>query len=181
MTSRYDPKHHRRQPLRFKGYDYTQAGLYFVTLFTQGRQLRFGDIAQDKMPLNHTGQLVAEAWEWPAVQYPYVALDKYVIMPNHLHSLIAITDHARGGSRTAPTSGRKPLGRLIGAFKTVASKRVNLARKTLGQPVWQRNYHEHVVRDDESLMRIRQYILDNPARWHFDRENPLGSETGAGG
>ncbi len=134
------------------------------------------------MSLNHTGQLVAEAWEWPAVQYPYVALDEYVIMPNHLHGLIAITDHGRGGSRTAPMSvGRKPLGRLIGAFKTVTSKRVNLARNTLGQPVWQRNYYEHVVRNDESLTRIRQYILDNPARWPFDRENPLGSETGAGG
>ena len=125
------------------------------------------------MSLNRTGQLVAKAWEWLAVQYTYVLLDEYVVMPNHLHGLIAITDHGRGGSRTAPTSGRKPLGRLIGAFKTVSSKRINLACNTLGQPVWQRNYYEHVVRNDDSLTRIRRYILDNPARWSVDRENPL--------
>ena len=82
----------------------------------------------------------------------------------------------RGGSRTAPTGAtvkRKPLGRLIGAFKTVSTKRVNRLHNLSGSPLWQRNYFEHVVRNEESLTKIRLYIRDNPLRWEFDKENPL--------
>ena len=89
-----------------------------------------------------------------------------------------VTDGCRGGSRTAPTmqtdptAKRKPIGRLIGAFKTVSAKRINEMRNTPGMPVWQRNYYEHIIRDESSLNRIRKYILDNPLRWAMDRENP---------
>ena len=77
-------------------------------------------------------------------------------------------------ARTAPTGAPnpKPLGRLIGAFKTVSTKKINILRKTEGAVIWQRNYYEHIIRDEDSLNRIRQYIVDNPARWAFDRENP---------
>ena len=79
-----------------------------------------------------------------------------------------------GGSRTAPTAfpSRKPIGRLIGAFKTVSTKRVNESRKTPGAQLWQRNYYEHVIRNDDELNSIRQYIMENPIRWDTDRENP---------
>ena len=117
------------------------------------------------MCLNNTGRLVSEAWQWLGTQYPYVVLDEFVVMPNHLHGILMITDDARrGGSRTAPTGAaspdgkRKPLGRLFGAFKTVSTKRVNCAHGLSGRPLWQRNYFEHVVRNDESLSKIRQYI-----------------------
>ena len=169
----------RRRSIRLRGYDYSQAGAYFVTMVVQGRACLFGEIVDGNMCLNNTGLLVSDAWQWLGTQYPYVASDEFVVMPNHLHGIIMITDDTRrGGSRTAPTGAdspdgkRKPLGRLIGAFKTVSTKRVNSAHGLSGRPLWQRNYFEHVVRSEESLTRIRQYIHDNPARWEFDRENP---------
>ncbi|HHT9139412.1 MAG TPA: transposase, partial [Candidatus Tripitaka californicus] len=80
----------------------------------------------------------------------------------------------RGGSRTAPTNGikHKPLGRLIGAFKTVSTKRFNEIRNASRIPIWQRNYYEHIIRNEDKLNRIREYIINNPLQWQFDRENP---------
>ena len=179
MSSPYAPDSRRRRSIRLKGFDYTLAGAYFVTVVVQGRACLFGEIVDGNMCLNRTGRLVSDSWQWLEAQYPYVASDEFVVMPNHLHGIIMITDDTRrGGSRTAPTGAdspdgkRKPLGRLIGAFKTVSTKRVNSAHGLSGRPLWQRNYFEHVVRSEESLTRIRQYIHDNPARWEFDRENP---------
>ena len=130
----------------------------------------FGDVVDEEMVLNSTGRLVAGGWEWLATQYPYVELDRYVVMPNHLHGIVVLTDHRRGDSRIAPTA-RKPLGRLIGAFKTVATKKVNLADNTPNQPLWQRNYYEHIIRSESELNRAREYITNNPLQWETDREN----------
>ncbi len=105
-------------------------------------------------------------------------------MPNHFHGIILIHDMpGRGGSRTAPTTnavhepserpGRKPLGRLVGVFKTVSTKHINLRRNRPAVPVWQRNYYEHIIRNERSLNHIREYILNNPLQWEIDRENPL--------
>ena len=206
---RYDPNKHHRRSIRLKGYDYTQAGVYFVTIVTQNRACLFGDIVAGEVRLNAFGQAVAETWQWLGTQYGYVELDEWVVMPNHLHGIIIITETDNGcptdgggvggGSRTAPTvigaTGggggvgggsrtaptviastapmvkRKPLGRLIGAFKTVSTKRINEYRGTPGVVVWQRNYYEHIIRDERSLNRIREYIAANPLRWHLDREN----------
>ena len=169
-----------RRSIRLRGFDYSQAGVYFVTIVCQGRACLFGKVADGTMRLSNTGRLVTDAWQWLETQYPYVKLDEFVVMPNHLHGLIMITDDSRrGGSRTAPTgatSKRKPLGRLIGAFKTVSTKQVNRLHGRSGSPLWQRNYFEHVVRNEESLTKIRQYIRDNPLRWEFDKENPLVAE-----
>ena len=215
---RYDPNKHHRRSIRLKGYDYTQAGVYFVTIVTQNRACLFGDIVAGEVRLNAFGQAVAETWLWLGTQYGYVELDEWVVMPNHLHGIIIITGTGDGrpadgggvggGSRTAPTvigaTGggggvgggsrtaptviastapmvkRKPLGRLIGAFKTVSTKRINEYRGTPGVVVWQRNYYEHIIRDERSLNRIREYIAANPLRWHLDRENVHAAGTDPG-
>ena len=116
-----------------------------------------------------------DSWVWLSSQYGYVDLDEYVVMPNHMHGILVITDDGRGGSRTAPTTDakRKSVGRLIGAFKTVSTKRINEIRKTPGAKLWQRNYYEHIIRNDDDLNRIRHYIADNPLRWDQDPENPF--------
>ncbi len=131
------------------------------------------------MRLNEYGWVVAECWQWLDRQYQHVDLDGWVVMPNHLHGVIMIDDIGRGGSRTAPTdmAKRKPLGRLIGAFKTVSTKQINILRGMSGAPVWQRNYYEHIVRGEEELDRIRLYIEDNPLMWEMDRENPAVQMT----
>jgi len=122
----YDPYKHRRRSIRLKAYDYTQAGAYFVTMCTRNRERLFGRIVDGEMHLNQHGRIVAGCWEWLSKQYAYADIDEWVIMPNHLHGIIGITDGdigpCRGGSRTAPTSAnRKPLGHLIGAFKTIST------------------------------------------------------------
>ncbi len=165
-------RHHRRS-IRLKGYDYAQAGAYFVTMCTQNRACLFGEVVDGQMRVNECGRVVADSWMWLSARYPHVDLDEWVVMPNHLHGIIILTGpDGRGGSRTAPTENRKPIGRLIGAFKTVSTKRLNTMHNSPGVPVWQRNYYEHIVRSEESLHQIRRYIVDNPARWNEDRENP---------
>jgi putative transposase len=118
---KYDPHKHHRRSLRIKGYDYAQAGAYFVTLCTWQRECLFGEIPKDEMRLNDWGLIAAEAWEWLAEQYIYVELDEWVIMPNHMHGIIVLMDDdRRGGSRPAPTPTpkTKPQGQKIGALKT---------------------------------------------------------------
>ena len=172
MNRRYDSNLHHRRSIRLKGYDYTRDGAYYVTIVAHKRRILFGDVIDGEMRLNDTGQLIVNAWEWLAMRHSYVELDSYIVMPNHLHGIIVVTaDTCRGDSRIAPTK-RKPLGRLVGAFKTVTTKRINLARGTPGQPLWQRNYYEHVIRNDEEWNRVREYIAGNPTQWEIDPENP---------
>ena len=177
---RYDPSFRYGRSIRLKGYDYSQDGAYFVTIVAQGRLCLFGEALDDAMHLNDAGKLVSDAWQWLETQYPYVALDEYVVMPNHAHGILVISDSrevGRGDSRIAPTGSdvgtvRKTLGRLIGAFKAVSAKHFNLARCTVGRPLWQRNYYEHIIRSEMELDRVRSYIQNNPPNWESDSENP---------
>ncbi len=158
---------------RLRGYDYLHAGAYFVTICIQKRECLFGDIVNDEMVLNDAGRVVSDSWTWLGTQYGHVELDEYMIMPNHLHGVLIITD-GRGGSRTAPTSSLKPLGRIIGAFKTVSTKRINETQRAPSARLWHRNYYEHIIRNKNELNRIREYIIINPMQWELDRENPNG-------
>ena len=180
-------KHHRRS-IRLKGYDYTQPGAYFVTLVTQGRECLFGEIAAGEMRLNRFGQIAKREWERLSKRFPAVQIDAYVIMPNHVHGIIVIrgrgtaellTDKDPETLRRAPTN-REQFGQpvpgsiptIIRSYKSAVTYRVNLMRNCGPAQVWQRNYYEHVVRDEAELNRIRQYISNNPLQWEMDRENP---------
>jgi REP element-mobilizing transposase RayT len=165
---KFDPKIHHRKSIRLAGWDYSQAGAYFVTVVTWQRDCLFGDVVGGEMQLNDFGEIAVQTWRWLETQYPYVELGAWVVMPNHSHAIVIIhDDDRRGGSRTAPTTDtkRKPLGRLIGAFKTVSTKHINLLRQTEGQTVWQRNYYEHVIRNDREMGNIWRYIESNPVMW----------------
>lgn len=159
-----------RVRLRLRNYDYSQPGAYFVTLCVHHRTCLFGNIDNSAMRLSEVGNLVTESWLWLAKQYHYVTLDSFIVMPNHLHGIVVI-DSQEGGSRAAPTR-TKPLGSLIGAFKSVSTKSINALRNTPGMVLWQRNYFEHVIRDEADAMRIREYIANNPTKWALDEENP---------
>jgi len=170
----YDPDNHSRRSVRLRDYDYAGPGAYFVTLCVHQKECWLGEISGGKMRMNEYGLIVMECWQWLSKQYQYVIVDKWIVMPNHSHGILVIpNDACRGGSRTAPTNANKskPLGRLIGAFKTVSTKRINIIRGTLGVPFWQRNYYEHVIRNESELNAIRQYIADNPRQWDLDQEN----------
>ena len=171
----YDPQIHDRHSLRLPGYDYTRSGNYFITINAANHEHIFGQLANGIVELNGYGLIVAECWRWLPEHHPHVELDEWVVMPNHFHGIIVINNACRGGSRTAPTdiagggSSRKPLGRLIGAFKTVSTKKINQVRGTPGETIWKRNYYEHIIRNEESLRTIRQYIVDNPAGSELDQ------------
>ena len=175
----YNPEKHHRRSIRLKGYDYSQAGTYFVTICVQDKVCLLGKIVDGKMQVNTYGEIVKKNWKWLAEQYPYVILDEWIVMPNHFHGILFID--RRGGSRTAQQEDssqrsqegakRKPLGRLIGAFKTVSTKQINELRNTPGVRFWQRNYYEHIVRNERELNNIRQYIINNPLHWEFDTEH----------
>ncbi len=179
----YDPEIHHRRSIRLRGYDYCRSGRYYVTICTQDKEHLFGRVVEGEMHRNELGDYVARCWQWLARQYPYVDLDEWIIMPNHLHAIMVITCRGvsrnaptmqnaepEGGSRTAPTK-RKPLGRLIGAFKTVSTDHLNEMRGTPTSLLWQRDFYEHIIRNDDELNKIREYIRTNPLRWGSDPEN----------
>jgi REP element-mobilizing transposase RayT len=183
LKAKFDPLVHKRKTIRLRGYDYGRPGGYFVTACTRDREPLFGEIVSCEQPsgqplvLNEYGRIVSECWLWLAKQYPCVELDEWIVMPNHLHGILIISDGRGGGdSRIAPT---KPLGRLIGAFKTVSARRINELRSTPGAPVWKRDFYDHVIRDEADLNRIRQYVAYNPFNWADDDNNPCrgGSRT----
>ncbi len=131
-----------------------------------------------QMQLNEVGQIIQAVWDSLPQFYKGMELDAFVIMPNHLHGVILIGEPV-GAIRESPLPPvpiakrrRMLLSKILGRFKMVTAKQINALRGSSGQPLWQRNYYEHVIRDDESLIRIRQYISDNPAQWEFDHENP---------
>jgi putative transposase len=152
--------------MRLRGYDYSQPGSYFVTLCTEGKEHLFGEIVEGEMHRNEWGDRVARSWNWLAQQYPYIDLDEWIVMPNHLHGIIVITDR-EGGSRTAPTK-RKTLGRLVGAFKTISTTDINELRGAPTHPLWQRDFYDHIIRNEDESNKIREYIRTNPLQWASD-------------
>ena len=187
----YDPDRHHRRSIRLKGYDYTQPGAYFVTLCTHDRAHWFGEVVDGEMRLND-----AQCWRDIPAHFPHVKLDAFVIMPNHVHGILWIVDNDVGAKNFSPlplppspphqpTSPPSPphgtsktIGSVVRGFKIGVTKWFR--QNTTVYTVWQRNYYEHIIRNEESLDRIRQYIANNPLRWAFDRENPDIGIVGAG-
>ena len=169
------PTTHRRRSLHLPRFDYTQQGAYFVTVCTNGRELLFGDVINDEMKLNEVGRIAAEEWLKSVQIRTEITLDAWVVMPNHVHGIVMIADDRRRLDRPVAPSGPRPrsLGALMAGFKSAVTKRINALRGTPGVAVWQRNYYEHIIRNEAALNRIRRYIADNPARWAEDPENPV--------
>ena len=169
---------HHRHSIRLKGYDYSQAGYYFVTICTRNRESMFGDIMDGKMDLNDAGRMAEAAWDDLLKRFPNIELDTFGVMPNHIHGIIIIVGAGlalpkQGAASSAPTKDISPrLGDVVRAFKSVSAINVNRFLSRLGVPLWQRNYYDHIIRNEESLNRVREYIETNPLRWELDRENP---------
>jgi putative transposase len=185
---RYDPQKHHRRSIRLKGYDYTQPGAYYVTLCTKRKQCLFGDVVKGEMRLNSLGHIAFTCWQAIPNHFPHVELDAFVIIPNHLHGILVITDtlvrarHCRAPTielcdiSTTEQFGRPVRGSIptvIRTYKAAVTIRINRICNTKGTSlIWQRDLYEHINRDEESLHTIRQYIVENPWRWTDDPENP---------
>jgi REP element-mobilizing transposase RayT len=165
-------KYHRRS-VRLKGYDYSYQGWYYVTICTRNREMIFGDVVDGKMVLNEFGKIVENTWHDLINHNNHIELDAFVIMPNHIHGIIVINNKkfVGAGSEPAPTveRNRPGLPEIIRQFKTFSARRINRHRHLVGVSVWQRNYYEHIVRNEFEFHRIRQYIMENPMKWHTDK------------
>ena len=178
-------KRKNRKSIRLKGYDYSGSGAYFATICVQKRKCIFGEIINKEMMLNDIGQIVQTVWDGLPDHYSHVRLDMCSIMPNHIHGIIILQDdnivgadlNVGAGFKPAPTvkrgkNKRHGLPEIIRGFKTFSSRRINEYRDTKGRIVWQRNYYEHIVRNEKELDRIREYVINNPIQWESDKENP---------
>jgi putative transposase len=174
----------QRRSIRLRDHDYA-AGVYFVTVCAAQNMCLFGEVINGRVSLNDVGRAVVEEWIWTGFVREYVALDAFVVMPNHLHGIVLLlsdesNDRRPHGSvgtmhraRTFGGSEARTLAGVIGAFKAAVTRYVNRMYRTPGEPLWHRNYYEHIVRDEDDLERIREYIRNNPRNWQKDEHNLL--------
>lgn len=173
--------HHERESIRYPGYDYSLPGAYFVTICTHERECLFGEIQDGKITLNEYGKIVLKWWKSLPDKYPHVSLDEFVIMPNHFHAVVWITVGAPlvgapayvdrfswAGTRPAPT-----VSEMIGGFKSITTvEYIRSLRKhdpkSVVPKLWQRSYHDRIIRNEHELETVREYIRKNPSRWMED-------------
>ncbi|MDH3944147.1 MAG: transposase [Anaerolineae bacterium] len=143
----------------------------------------FGDVIEEAMVLNDVGEIVKSEWKRTDVLRPNVALDEFVVMPNHLHGILIINDV--GADRRPPAEPEKrahisaplhrkggTIGSIVAGFKSTSTKQINILRETPNQQIWQRSYHDRIIRNDTELQALREYITSNPMLWAQDDENP---------
>ncbi len=196
----FNPDIHHRHSIRLKNHDYSQAGAYFVTLCVWQRECLFSDIVDGVLALNKMGETVDSIWRNLPGHYENSNLDEYVIMPNHFHGIVNIVgaqfiapestgNHVgaqfiapsedankkinRGSMNQGVMNAAPTVGEIVRGFKARCTHSINRIRNNPGCPVWQRNYYERIIRNDDELSRAREYIVNNPMKWALDKENPM--------
>ncbi len=175
----------RRRSIRLVDYNYSLAGAYFITICIKDRKSILGDIKNGNVDLSPIGEIAHQFWKEIPDHFSYVKLDAFIVMPNHLHGVLILTDHCRGVQSNAPdlttanyyksiSPKQGTLSVIIRTFKAAVTAQCR--RRKYHFPGWQRNYYEHIVRNEDVLGRIREYIVSNPLQWQFDRENPDHTE-----
>jgi len=190
--TKFDPQKHHRRSIRLKGYDYSQVGAYYVTIVAWRRECLFGEVVNGEMELSKFGLVAKQQWEKLPKRFPNIELGAYMIMPNHMHGIIEVTG-GRGtaetpnnpegeSSRRAPTREQfqKPvkgsIPTIVRSYKSSVSYRISLMRGSDSVPVWQRNYYEHISRNEKDLQNKTDYINANPLLWDEDDENPINAD-----
>ena len=181
--SKYVPKKHSRRSIRLKGYDYSQAGAYFITICCANGECRFGFVENDKMVLNDFGEIAHQEWVRLTERFDHFQLDVFQIMPNHMHAIVVLDDlvgatlavapdDAVGFDKRAQASRAPTVGDIIGAYKSIVAVEclsIYKSRHEIMGKLWQRNYYENIIRDQQSYQNIANYILNNPAHWQSDK------------
>jgi putative transposase len=189
--SRFDSQKQHRHSIRLPNYDYSQPGAYFITIVTWHRECLFGEVVDGEMRLNDVGKIVQ--WEWLELpkRFCFVELGAFIVMPNHFHGILIFHENA-GATRLGLSEsgfsnlngsplprGPQPasLGGIMAQFKSRVTKRLWKMPSWQGRPVWQRNYYEHVIRNERDLQNIMDYIEVNPRLWGEDDENPTNLKS----
>jgi len=187
-----------RHSIRLKGYDYSRNGLYFITICAYEKRKIFGEISNSQMSLNQFGEIVKNEWEKTSVMRPGIRLHEYIIMPNHFHAIVEICNERqklepenypdtmskdfsmdninvsekskilKKGTITINGPARKSLGAIVTGFKASVCRQINAIENTSRTNVWQRNYYEHIIRNEESYTKISEYIIYNAFKWNDD-------------
>lgn len=180
----FNPDIHHRRSIRLNGYDYSEAGAYFVTIGTWNRECLFGSIANSNMELSSIGRIVEQEGHDIPKRFPDVELDAFVVMPNHIHGIIlvgatlVVAHNDKSCSNTNKRAGTSPaptLGQIVGSFKSLCIYRCKNIGLNAGK-LWQRNYYEHIIRDEDEMNRFREYIVNNPLKWAMDENNPANTK-----
>ena len=150
---------YRIETTRLPNYDYSQDGIYFITICTKDRSYLFGDIVSGELINNDEAEIVLDCWNDLPNHYSNIILDEFIVMPNHVHGIIGISNNETDGHN---------LSEFIRALKTFSSRRINNIRKTPGISVWQSRFYEHIIRNDRELDNTREYIRNNPINWIKD-------------
>lgn len=199
--TKYNPDIHHRKSIRLKRYNYSKEGAYFVTICAQNRECLFGSIVDEKIILNTAGKMIDSWWKKLFEKFPNIAMDEYIIMPNHIHGIIQIvgaipcnrpnsdspqfdenqtnkneTIMNKGENMVSPLQSQNTydgLGQYISWFKRMSTNEyIRNVKQNNWQPfdkrLWQQNYYEHIILDENDLNRIREYIINNPANWKKD-------------
>jgi len=178
-----------RHSIRLPGYDYSQEGAYFVTIVTHNRRCLFGRVRNGEMEMNEVGKMLEKVWMEMPEHFDGVYVDMFVVMPNHIHGIIEIESvnrilgvearHAVPLPRHIdnfeafgkPVHGSIPT--IIRSFKSAATKRYHEMTNTQNNHLWQRNYYEHIIRNEQDMLAITDYIISNPLNWEKDEENQI--------
>ena len=171
---KYNPDIHHRRSIRLQGYDYSQAGLFFIAIYTQKRLCLFGGIEKGIMQINDAGIMIAYQWQELKYRFENIKLHELIVMPNHFHGIIVFVRVPLVGTVGVPLVGTQgqpqgiapTLGDVVGAFKSLSTndyirnvKQNNWQR--FDKKLWQRNYYEHIIRDEISYYQISEYIQTN--------------------
>ncbi|MFK7776219.1 MAG: transposase [Saprospiraceae bacterium] len=173
MKNQYNPKKHHRRSIRLKDYDYSQEGLYFITICVQNKICLFGKIEDSKMILNDAGEMMEKEWLKIPERFPNTTLQEYVVMPNHFHAIIEFLNN-QIDDEGQPRRIASTLGDVIGAYKSIVGGEYIRGVKTMdwkpfNKRLLQRNYWEHIIRNTNSFLNISNYIKNNPANWEKDK------------
>jgi len=184
---KYNPDIHHSRSIRLKGYDYSQAGLYFITICTQNRLCLFGEIENGEMILNDPGIMIEHQWQELIYCFDNIKLHEFIVMPNHFHGIIEFVRVPLVGTQNVeqpPTMGQPQTGQpqgiaptvgdVVGAFKSLSTNEYIRGVKNNGwsrfnKKLWQRNYYEHIIRDEKSCYQIWEYVQTNPLKWQDDK------------
>ncbi len=178
----FNPDIHHRKSIRLRGYDYSQAGMYFVTICTHDRTPLFGEIINGEMKMNESGVIATDEILVTAKIRHNVSFDEFIVMPNHMHGIITVgarctrpecvrrecTPQNGQGSEAGLVQCAPTIGDVVRGYKSAVTKRINQLRNLPFAPVWQRNYYEHIIRDEAAYVKIAEYIQTNPQRWQED-------------
>jgi len=159
-----------RKTTRLKEYDYSNTGYYYVTICTDNRLEIFGRIEIDKMGVNQYGNIAKSAWLDLPNHHNNVQLDEFIVMPNHVHGIIKIKNPVGAGpARPVNDPTNNNLSVIVGSYKSSVTKQINRVNNNTFK--WQRSFYDHIIRTDEALYNIREYIISNPSKWDDDENN----------